>query len=392
MRKIAIAELKITNEAKKLIKKVLDSNRLTYGPVTEKFEQEFAKIHNRKFALFMNSGTSALQVALHALKEYYKWKDGDEVLVPAITFVASSNVIIQNNLKPVFVDVDPDYYEIDPNQIEKHITKRTRAIMPVHLFGQSCDMDIIMHIAKKYNLRVIEDSCESLFTRYKGKFVGSLGDVSCYSTYVAHFIVTGVGGLACTNYDNLAILMRRLMFHGRDKIYLKIEDDDTKNPKKLLDITSKRFQFEHIGYSYRATEMEAALGLVELRKWKNIISKRQKNANYLTSQLEKFSHLIQLPKIRPNTEHGFMLYPIVIKSKKINREKLILFLETHGIETRYMMPLLNQPIYKKLFGNLERKYPMASKIDKQGFIIGCHNYLSREDLDYVVSVFSSFFN
>ncbi|MCM8787213.1 MAG: DegT/DnrJ/EryC1/StrS family aminotransferase [Candidatus Omnitrophica bacterium] len=110
--------------------------------------------------------------------------------------------------------------------------------------------------------------------------------------------------------------MRSLMFHGRNNIYLKIEDDDTKNPKKLLDITSKRFKFEHIGYSYRATEIDAALGLIELKEWRNIIKKRQKNANYLTKQLSKFSDFLTLPKIRPETEHGFMLYPIVIKNKK----------------------------------------------------------------------------
>lgn len=392
MKKIAIADLKITKQAKQLVQKALNSNRLTYGPITEKFESEFAKIHNRKFALFMNSGTSALQVGLHALKEYYKWKDGDEVLVPTITFVASSNVIIQNNLKPVFVDVDPNYYEIDSHQIEKHITKRTRAIMPVHLFGQSCDMDSIMQIAKKYNLRVIEDSCESLFTKYKGKPVGSLGDVSCYSTYVAHFIVTGVGGLACTNNDNLAILMRSLMFHGRNNIYLKIEDDDTGNKKRLLDITSKRFQFEHVGYNYRVTEMESALGLIELKKWKTIIIRRQRNADFLTKNLSRFSEYLQLPKIRPETEHGFMLYPIVIKNNEVNREKLIVYLETHGIETRYLMPLLNQPVYKKLFGNnLEQKYPTAKYLNKNGFIIGCHHYLNYSDLRYIVKVFTNFF-
>ncbi|MCM8787215.1 MAG: DegT/DnrJ/EryC1/StrS family aminotransferase [Candidatus Omnitrophica bacterium] len=130
MKKITIADLKINNEAKQLVRKVLNSNRLTYGPITEKFESEFARIHNRKYALFMNSSTSALQVGLHALKTYYKWQNYDEVLVPGITFVASSNVIIQNNLKPVFVDVDPDYYEIDANQIEKNVTKKLEQLWP----------------------------------------------------------------------------------------------------------------------------------------------------------------------------------------------------------------------------------------------------------------------
>lgn len=392
MRKISIAELHITGKAKNLVRKVLDSNRLTYGEVTQKFEQEFGKIHNRKYALFTNSGTSALQIALHALKEHYKWKDGDEVLIPSVTFIASSNVVIQNRLKPHFVDIEPDFYEIDHRQIEKHITNRTRAIMPVHLFGQSCDMEEIIKIADKHNLKIIEDSCEALFTKYKGAPVGSMGDVSCYSTYVAHFIVTGVGGFACTNKSELAILMRSLMFHGRNNIYLKIEDDDTGNKKRLLDITAKRFQFEHVGYSYRATEMESALGLVELENYKTIIRKRQRNAAYYNKYLAKYSDYLQLPKIRKDTEHGFMLYPLVIKDRNINRQKLILHLETHGIETRQMMPLLNQPVYKKMFGDLEKNYPVAKDINQNGFIIGCHHYLTVSDLEYVVGVFDKFFS
>ncbi len=218
-----------------------------------------------------------------------------------------------------------------------------------------------------------------------------MGDISCYSTYVAHFIVTGVGGFACTNNEDLAILMRSLMFHGRNNIYLKIEDDDTGNTRRLLDITSKRFQFEHIGYSYRATEMESALGLIELKNWKEIIKRRQRNAYYLNKYLSKYSEFLQLPKIREKTEHGFMLYPLIIKSKTINRNKLILHLETHGIETRYMMPLINQPVYIKMFGHLENKYPVAKYINENGFIIGCHHYLTIDDLKYVTDVFDRFF-
>src|SRR3989344_4040285 len=145
-RKIPLADLKISKKAKRYVTQVLNSNRLSYGPFTEKYEKLFADTHNRKFAMVTNSGTSALQVGLHSLKEYYNWDDNDEVIVPAVTFIATSNIVIQNNLKPVFVDVEPDFYCIDPKKIEEKITSKTKAIMPVHLFGQSADMEPILKI------------------------------------------------------------------------------------------------------------------------------------------------------------------------------------------------------------------------------------------------------
>ena len=377
--------------ARKYVDDVLTSNRLSYGKYTQKLEEKFARLHNRKFAIFCNSGTSALQVAVHALKEYYGWKSGDEVLVPAITFIATSNVILQNNLKPVFVDVDKDYYEIDPKKIEEKITPKTRAIMPVHLFGQPCDMDPILRIAKKHNLKVIEDSCETMFVKYKGEPTGSWGDIACFSTYVAHLLVTGVGGFALTNDPDLAVLLKSLFNHGRDSIYLSIDDDKTTDPRKLFKIANRRFNFIHIGYSYRATEMEAAIGLSGLTDKDKMLKKRRQNAAYLTAGLKKFKDL-QLPQIRPQTEHAFMMYPLVIKKdSKIKRDRLIYFLEKENIETRYLMPLLSQPIYKKLFGNIEENYPVAKWIDKNGFYIGCHQELKRSDLDYVIYTFEKFF-
>lgn len=391
-RTIGVGGTFISSLAKKYVNQALDSNRLSYGPFTQKFEAEFARLHDRKYALFCNSGTSALQVGLHALKEKYGFKEGDEVLVPAITFIASSNVIIQNGLKPVFVDVDPTYYEIDPDKIEAKITKRTRAIMPVHLFGQPCDMDPIMKIAKKHNLKVIEDSCETMFVKYKGKPTGSWGDVSCFSTYVAHLIVTGVGGLALTNDDELAVKIKSLYNHGRDSIYISIDDDNTKDTTKLFKIVSKRFSFVDVGYSYRGTEMEGALGVAMLKTKDSMLKKRWANAQLLTKGLQGYQDFIQLPKVRPQTGHAFMMYPIVVKENvPFSREDLIFFLEERGIETRNLMPLLSQPIYKKLFGNIEDNYPVAKWIDRNGFYVGCHQEISREDIKYMLQTFKDFF-
>ena len=390
-RHIAIADLKISKKAKNYVLSVLNNNRLSYGKFTGKFEKEFAKTHNRDFAMVCNSGTSGLQVALHALKEVYGWEDNDEVLVPAVTFIASSNVIIHNNLKPVFVDVEKDYYCVDPKKIEEKITSRTRAIMPVHLFGQSSEMKLILKIAKKHNLKIIEDSCETMFVKYMGKPVGSLGDISVYSTYVAHIMVTGVGGIVTTNDELLATTIKSLMFHGRDNIYLKIEDDDTKNKVRLNSIIERRFQFNHVGYSYRLTEMETALGLAELEKKDQIIKRRIYVGKKLTEALSKYDRFLQLPKVRKNSEHIYMLYPIVLIDDRIEKEDLLLVLEENEVETRLFMPLLSQPIYKKIFGEIEDNYPIAKKLTERGFIIGSHPYLSDQDIKYVQNLFYTFF-
>lgn len=390
-RKIGIGNITIDQVARRDVAKVLASSRLSYGNFTRKFEDRMAKLHERGWAIFCNSGTSALHVALAVMKDKFGWADGDEVIVPAVTFIATSNVILHNRLMPIFVDVEQDFFEIDISKIEEKITKKTRAIMPVHLFGQSCEMDKIVDLARAYKLKVIEDSCEAMFVKYKGKPVGSQGDIACYSTYATHLITTGVGGFAMTNDTDLTIRIKSYFNHGRDGIYLSIDDDDRVSRKKLFKIVERRFSFIHLGYSFRLTELEAAIGLAQLRKWRQIIKRRQKNAAYLTKNLQRFSGYLSLPKIRPQTEHAFMLYPIVVTSPKITRDKLLEHLEVHGIETRYLMPLINQPIYRKIFGNIEDNYPVAKFLNKNGFIIGCHQDLTRDDLDYMTHVFDKFF-
>src|SRR3989344_6339619 len=333
---IGVGTLNFSKKARQYVNDVIDSNRLSYGPFCQRLERDFAKIHDSKFAVVSNSGTSSLQVALQTLKEIHGWEDGDEVIVPAITFVATSNIVIHNRMKPVFVDVEKEYYGIDPKKIEEAITKRTRAIMPVHLFGMPCEVDEIINIAKRHNLKIIEDSCETMFARYKGKSVGNLGDIGCFSTYVAHLLTTGVGGIATTNNPKYAVKMRSLVNHGRDSIYLSLEDDDNKSEKELKEIISKRFSFVSVGHSFRITEMEAALGVAQLEDWEDMINKRKKNAAYLIEKLSLFNKHIQLPKIRPEVTHSFMMFPIVLKNAP--KEELVNFLENNGIETRDMLP------------------------------------------------------
>lgn len=389
-RTVSVGDVILGERERELVAQVLDSTRLTYGPLTVRFEQEFARLHERRVAVFMNSGTSALQVGLDAMRLQLGWSDGDEVLVPALTFVASPNVVIQNRMRPVFVDIDPTYYEIDPSLIEDRITPRTRAIMPVHLFGQPCDMDPIMEIAQRRGLRVIEDSCETMYARYHGQVTGSWGDVSCFSTYTAHLLVTGVGGFATTNDPELAIRIKSLANHGRDSIYMSIDDDDDRSSPLFFDIVDRRFRFVEIGYSYRGTEFEAAIGLAQLERWQAAVASRKQNADLLTQSLSRFADQIQLPAIRPDTEHVFMMYPIVVRSP-IDRDNLVHHLERHGIETRPMLPLLSQPAYLRLFGDLRPQYPVATRTETGGFYVGCHPGLTGDDIAYMAEVFARYF-
>ncbi len=386
--KVSVGTLKISKKAKEYVNQVLDSNRLSYGPFLQKFERDFAAIHGAQFGLTSNSGTSSLQIALQAMKEIHNWQDDDEVLVPAITFVATSNIVIHCRMKPVFVDVEKEYYGIDPELIEQKINSRTRAIIPVHLFGLSCDMDPIIEISNKYNLKIIEDSCETMFVTYKNRPVGTLGDIGCFSTYVAHLLTTGVGGLSITNNKEYAIAMRSLLNHGRDSIYIGM-DDNKKRGVEFKEIIEKRFSFISIGHSFRITEMEGALGLAQLEDWQPMINKRQFNAQYLTNGLKKWQAQFQLPKIRPECTHAFMMFPIVLFNEP--KKNLVHYLEDNGIETRNMLPLINQPIYKKMFNIKEEDYPVAKWINDNGFYVGCHQDLTIQDLDLIIQTIDNYF-
>lgn len=386
---IGVGTFKITDKAREYVNQVLTSERLSYGYFTQQFERRFAAAHDCRYAVMTNSGTSSLQIALALLKSKYDWQDGDEVIVPAVTFIATSNIVLQNNMRPVFVDVDPAYYELDARQLEQAITPRTRCIIPVHLFGQPAEMDVISDIATQHNLRMIEDSCETMFARYAGRSVGAWSDIGCFSTYVAHILTTGVGGLCTANDPELAIGLRSMMNHGRDSIYLNIDDDDGKSREEMEFIIQRRFSFVQMGYSYRVTEMEGALGLAEFETYENMISRRRHNAAYLTSKLAPLQDRIQLPSIRERTEHSFMMYPLVMRAEA--KRDVVNYLERNGVETRDMLPLTNQPFYQKYLNLKESDFPVAKWINDNGFYVGCHQNLTESELDYIASTLTDYF-
>lgn len=388
VRKITLGTLNISEQGKRYVNDALNKNRLSAGEYTAAFEQQFAKLHGCKHGIFMNSGTSALQVALAVLKEIHGYQNGDEVLVPATTFIATSNVVIQNGLKPVFVDVDPLTFNMDAFEMGKKITSKTRCVIPVHLFGLPADIGYISAIAKLTHMQVIEDSCETMFASECGQLVGSFGDLACFSTYVAHLIVGGVGGIVTTNNDRLAELCRSSMAHGRDSIYTNIDQDDTGDEALRRGMVARRYRFDRVGYSYRATELEAAIALSELERWPENILIRRSNALQLISLLEDLPQL-QLPYTPKDYEHSFMMFPMVLR--KGDRDELLMYLEANGIETRYLFPLLSQPIYETLFPGEAKKHPISQYLAKQGFFIGMHQDLTTDDIQYVSDVIHQYF-
>lgn len=385
---IEVGTLALSATAKRYVNEVLESNRLSYGPFSRRLEAEFARLHGCRFGVLSNSGTSALHVALAALKEIYGWRDGDEVLVPAVTFVATANIVLHNRMTPVFVDVEKDFYGLDPSSLEQKISAKTRAIIPVHLFGLPCDLAPILEVARQHRLKIIEDSCETMFAAYRGQSVGSLGDIGCFSTYVAHLLTTGVGGISTTNNPDYAVALRSLVNHGRDAIYLSIDDDDV-NGEKLKEIVAKRFSFVRLGHSFRITEMEAAIGVAQLETREAMMRARRGHAAYLTRALAPLEDVLQLPGIRPGCDHSFMMYPLVARQQE--KRELVEFLEAHNVETRDMMPLINQPVYQRLFAINVADYPVADWINRNGFYVGCHQNLSRQDLDTIVELLMTYF-
>jgi dTDP-4-amino-4,6-dideoxygalactose transaminase len=392
MRHIGVGTFKVTETMRTYVNDVLDTGRISYGWYSRELEREFANLHDCTFGVLSNSGTSSLQVALQALKELRGWNDGDEVLIPSVTFVATANIVLHCNMKPVLVDVELVHYEMDPHilqmRFEELITKKTRAIIPVHLFGQPCDMVKLSVLAKEHNLAMIEDSCECMFVASYGRMVGSWGDVGCFSTYVAHLLTTGVGGIATTNDPEIAAKMRSLVNHGRDGIYMSVDDDKNLSENKLNEVISRRFNFESIGHSYRITELEAALGLAQLKDYRAMIDKRNINAFTLTTLLKKFEGKLQLPSVRFGNQHAWMMYPIMVQEE--HKKPLTEYLEANGIETRDMLPLVNQPCYKGMWNPAD--YKRAQVVDKCGFYVGIHQELVTDDLDYIADKIGEYYD
>jgi perosamine synthetase len=388
MEKITVGDFVFTDLMREYTEEVFRTGRISYGPFSREFEEQFAAMHDSEFGVLSNSGTSSLQVALQAMKEIHGWEDGDEVIVPSVTFVATLNIVLHNRMKPVVVDVDPRTYNMNPDLLSDALTDKTRCIIPVHTFGQPAYMHRIKEFADLHGLKIIEDSCESMGVGHFGKKVGSWGDIGCFSLYVAHIITAGVGGVAITDNVEYAAKMRSLVNHGRDGIYISIDDDQV-NGKVRQEVIDRRFRFESIGHSFRITEMESALALAQLVTLEDNIRQRNRNARFLTNELYDFhiNDTLRLPHIADGNTHAFMMYPIV--TEKTTKWELVNHLERNGIETREMLPLINQPVYKNKYP--AKQFPVADRINKSGFYVGCHPSLGEKQMRYIADTIKEFF-
>ena len=287
----------ITSESKVLVTKALEEGWISSaGPYVEQFEQEFAKYLGVKHAILVNTGTAALHIALLAAGI----GQGAEVIVPAFTMAASWMAVMYTGAKPVFVDVESDIYTIDPSLIEGAITQRTKAIMPVHIYGHPADMDPILAIAKKHNLVVIEDAAEAHGATYKGRLTGTMGDINAFSFYANKIITTGEGGMVTTGDDALANKARSL--------------------KDLAHSKSKRFIHDALGYNYRATSLQTALGIGSLHAINNSLKQKTHMAQLYQQGLSSILGLT-LPTTRDWATHVYWMYAILIDKEKFGMSK-----------------------------------------------------------------------
>ncbi|MBI4399973.1 DegT/DnrJ/EryC1/StrS family aminotransferase, partial [Candidatus Micrarchaeota archaeon] len=297
------------------VTKVLKSGWLSHGPLTEKFEKEFAKYVKAKFAVSVNSCTSGLFLSLAAINI----KPGDEVITTPLTFAATANVVHHLGAKPVFADICEDTYNIDPDKIEEKITRKTKAIIPVHYGGQPCEMNEIAKLAKENNLTIIEDAAHATGSEYEGKMIGSLGNLTCFSFYPTKPITVIEGGMITTNNKKLAERLKILGRHG-------ISRDAW---KRYGAKGSWYYEVLEAGYKFNTTDMNSALGLAQLKRLKWFEKKRKEVFDYYQKELMGLD--VTTPTIRPNVKTSYHLYPILLES--YDRNKFIDEMKTHGIGT-----------------------------------------------------------
>lgn len=400
--KISVGDFRINEEDRNEIGKILDSGMVSEGQYVRKFEDKWAKYIGTKYSIVLNSGTSALIAGLTALKykqESSKIRCGTKVITTPISYIATSNAIVLNGFEPVYVDVDEATFCITPENVRAHMEKVSdpeeySLILPVHLMGYPCDMDDIKRIAREYGLLVFEDSAQAHGTLYKGKKVGSLSALSDFSFYIAHNIQVGEMGAVTTNDYEITRLIRKIKANGRI-CDCPICTRKTRCPKIEANENDvdPRFTHDIIGYNFKTTEFQAALGLTQLKRIDWIIKSRRENVRYLNEGLEKFSDVIQLPKYEKDV--SYMAYPIVIKNPvRTSRKKIRARLEQMGIETRPLFGCIptQQPAYSHLKKRYKDILPIAEFVGSNGFYIGCHQYLTREDMDYAIKAFEDIFH
>lgn len=355
---IPIAKPLIGDEEKQAVLEVLESGVIAQGPRVKMFEEAFAKICGTEYAIATSSGTTALHVALLAVDV----GPGDEVITSPFTFIASANSILFTGAKPVFVDIDPQTFNIDVGQIEAAVTEKTKAIMPVHLFGLPCDMDPIMALAEKYGLAVIEDACQAHGAAYHGRPAGSFG-IGAFSFYPTKNIAAAEGGMITTNDARIDEKCRVIRQHGM----------------------RRRYYHDELGFNFRMTDVHAAIGLAQAQKLRAFNEARIANARYLSNHLQG----VGVPVVPEGYEHVYHQYTIRVPDGR--RDALLAHLQNHGIGTGVYYPV---PIHKQTFYVNELGYsqslPEAESAAAEVLSLPVHPALSHEDLETIVGVVNTF--
>ena len=390
---VPFGTISIPEQSKKLIRETLEAKRVSSGKYVRMFEDGFAELIGVKEAVAVSSGTDADVLALAVLHDFGAQR-GDEVIIPALSFVATGNAVLHAGFTPVFVDIERDTLNIDPNQIEAAITEKTKAIMPVHLMGKPADMDAINAIARRHGLYVIEDAAEAHGAFYKGKPVGGLGDLGAFSLYVAHIITTGEGGIVVTNNEEYVEVLRSLRSHGR-ACKCKICTLNTTSrycPKRFQDGEDIRFVFERIGYSCKMNELEAAIGLGNIHSYHEILEKRRRNLLYVLERFKRFSPYLATIEEKPEERIGPHAIPIIVQeTASFTRAELTTYLEENGIETRTLFASMpTQCAGFAYLGYEQGQFPNAEYMGKHGIHIGVHQDLGLEEMDYVLETLSKF--
>jgi len=366
--------------------------KTTMGDKVKKFEKIFARYIGVKYALMVNSGSSANLLALSILSnptlKNERIKENDEIITPAITWSTTVFPIININAKPVFVDVDPGTYNIDTKEIEKAITKKTKAILPVHLLGNPCKMNEIKKIARKNNLYVIEDCCEALGAKIKNKKVGSFGELGTFSFFISHHITTMEGGMLVTNNETFYELGKSLRAHGWTR-----EQKDRKMIEKRYPHINSDFLFSNLGYNLRPTEIQGGFGIHQIRKLDQFLNIRKSNASFWRKNLKKFSEFIELTHTESEYSHANMLFAIKIKKNSyFSKNELVEYLEKSGIETRPVMTgnFVMQPVIDMIQFKRLGKLNNATEIMKNSFLIGNHQNIDLDARKYVLERITKF--
>jgi perosamine synthetase len=352
----------ITHEDRKSVLEVLNSDYLSLGPKIVEFEKKFAKKIGVKYACAVSSGTAGLHLAMLACGI----GAGDEVITSPFSFVASANSVLYVGAKPVFVDIDPITYNMDPAKIEAMITRKTKAILVVHIFGQPCDMDQIIGLAKKYNLQIVEDACESICATYKGKQVGTFGKVGVFAFYPNKQMTTGEGGMVVTDDYKIYKICESLKNQGRS------ENDQWLDHK-------------YLGYNYRLDELSSALGIAQLKKLNFMIRERKKIANWYNKALKPYESTIQTPLLAVENTHTWFVYVIKIKDNKINRNRLIKNLKEVGVSTKPYLPSIHLfDYYEKMFKYKEGDFPTSEDVSTHSLALPIYLGLKEVDCKLIV--------